>query len=48
MRKINLDSNHFIYKNGDSIELKHSNTVGVDVELLVQFTGVKIGDYYFS
>ncbi|RGJ72196.1 hypothetical protein DXD51_03045 [Eubacterium sp. TM05-53] len=48
MRKINLDSNHYIYKNGDSIELKHSNTVGVDVELLVQFTGVKIGDYYFS
>lgn len=48
MRKINLDSNHFIYKNGDIIELKHSNTVGVDVELLVQFTNAKIGDYYFS
>ena len=48
MRKLNSGAEHFIYNEGDEIELKHTNTVGVDIKLLVQFTDAKIGEYYFS
>lgn len=48
MRKKNQEADNFIYKNGDVIEIKHSNTTGVDVKLVVRFTDVMFDDFYFD
>lgn len=42
------NSDSYIYKNGDILEVKHNNTTGVDLEIIIRFTDIKYGEYYIS
>lgn len=44
----NTNAKNFIYQNGDTYEITHTNTTGVDVNFKVVFRNVKVGKFIIN